>query len=242
MLRTSVLWAALVGLSLAMPLSASVGPSTVTLDMTVNGGTLPVTIQLGETVSVSLYGTVTNNQYNTIDMGLALYRANILTSGGVLAPVRGYDPLSQQWDNQWAVTWAVPQFGAQARGNVSNDDVLGHGAGLTSFDFANSQIAVTRTLLATGYFEGVALGTTSIDFDNPGANVMFYNGGYEVLPAGLVLTSGGASVTVVPEPATLSLLVFGLAALGRRRAVRSRLARLPRAPRQGRDPVGGGGA
>ena len=52
-------------------LVGSVHASVVTLDITVEDGTSPVTINLGEAVSVKIYATVTENNYSGVDLGLA---------------------------------------------------------------------------------------------------------------------------------------------------------------------------
>ena len=208
---TALLWA-------AGPLEASV----VTLDMTVDGGTSPVTIGLTETVSVEIYGTVTDNEYSGVDLGLAFYRTDILTNGGYLDPVERWDIFGSVWDGEWDVQWGVPELTIRARGNADNpgndDDVMGHGAGLAVIGPDNDEIAaVTRTLLASGEFQGVSVGTTTISLSNVGANVVWYDDRYVALPAGQVVVLGGAEVTVVPEPAIVTLLTLGLVGLCRRR-------------------------
>jgi hypothetical protein len=103
------------------------------------------------------------------------------------------------------------------------DDVLGHGDGLTSLNANNSKIALSRTLLASGEFVAMTEGTTTLGF-GPGveANVMWYDGKYKAIAATTVLASGGAQVTVVPEPCTATLFAIGLAGLLVVRRVRRR--------------------
>jgi len=109
----------------------------------------------------------------------------------------------------------------QVPGLVSGDDVLGHGAFLTSFVLANRTIAAnTKTLLASGYFEGVALGTTNLGLGGENAaTVVWTTDGstYFAKAADTINLTGGALVTVVPEPATMVLLAVGLAAVVKRR-------------------------
>ena len=178
----------------------SLQASVVTLDMTVNGGTSPVTIDVGETVSVQIYGIVTDNNYSGTDLGLAFYRTDLLTTGGYLDPVEGWDPIGEMWDGEWDVQWAVPELTIRARGNTENagsdDDVLGHGALPAVPGPSNAEIAVTRTLLASGLFEGVSEGTTTISLSNVSANVIWYDGVYIARQADTVNVLGGAEVTV----------------------------------------------
>jgi len=213
-----------VGAVLAVLLSSwttnPVRASVVTFDMTVDDGTSPVTINLGETVTVKLYATVTDNEYSSVDLGLAGYGLDILTTDGYLDPVEGWDGFD--WDQEWDVTWAIPALSIRARGNTDNvgndDDVLGHGAALAELTLENRDIAVTRTLLASGEFKGVALGTTTVSFGaSPSANVVWYDGGYVAVAADTINTEGGAQVTVVPEPGTAVLLAFGFVTALRRR-------------------------
>jgi len=206
-------------------LAGQAGASVVTLDVTVDDGASPVTINIGETVSVKIYATVTDNYHSILgDLGLAGYGVGVLTSGGYLAPVEGWDDMEGKWDGQWDVTWAVEALSIHARGNAVGDDVLGHGAALADFITANRDIAVTRTLLASGEFEGVSLGTTTLALGGTvAANVVWYDGVYIAVPADTINLWGGAQVTVVPEPGTLALLSLGLGlAAVRRRRRRSR--------------------
>ncbi|MBT3201621.1 MAG: PEP-CTERM sorting domain-containing protein [Phycisphaerales bacterium] len=215
----------LMGMLAMMTAPGALQASIVTLDMTVDGGTSPVTINIGETVLVEIYATVTDNNYNGTDLGLAGYAADILTSGGFLDPVEGWDGLGGVWDTQWDVQWGISDMSIRARGNADNgghdDDVMGHGAAISLIDPNNDEIAVTRTLLASGLFEGVSEGTTMVSLSGASANAVWYNAGtgHFALSAGTLDAIGGAEVTVVPEPATLSLLAIGAVGLIRRRRV-----------------------
>ena len=196
--------------ALVLLLSCPLFASVVTLDMTVNDGNSLVTIDVGETVFVQVYATVTENS----DLGLAGYGVGVLSDGGVLSPV--------QSGGQWDALYYVPALVLQTPGNVTGDDVLGHGAALMSFVSANTAIAANlKTLLASGYFEGVAPGTTNLALGGENAaNVVWYdsaNAKYIAVPATSILLTGGAAVMVTPEPATLVLLAVGLAAVVKRR-------------------------
>lgn len=202
----------LAGLLLTAPVQASI----VTLEMTVNDGTVPVSINVGDPVTVKIYGTVTENN----GLGLALYGVGIFTSNGYLDPVD-----SPFFIHEWLVTWGTP-LDLKTRGNTdtlgADDDVLGHGAGLLWPQEAGangwSTIAVTRTLLATGSFVGISPGTTSIALGQAIANVMYSaNNTFSAVAAGSVVAQGGAQVTVVPEPATLAVLALSVVGILRRR-------------------------
>lgn len=198
---------------------STAGASMVTVGMTVDGGTSPVTIGLGETVLVEIFATVTDNNYSGTDFGLAGYATDILTSGGFLAPVQGWDGFA--WDGQWDVQWEDVGMDLKIRGNTNNDDVLGHGALLLQIGPDNDEIAaLTTTLIASGLFEGVSEGTTMVSLGGQiSANVVWYEPGtgHIAQAADTLNAIGGAQVTVIPEPATLTLMALGALGLYRRR-------------------------
>jgi hypothetical protein len=211
--------------TLMLALGLSAAPATasmVELDMTINGGTAPVNVQVGDIITVQIYGTVTDNTWSGVPLGLAGYATDILTSGGCLQPVRapdGFGGFTSQWDATFD-----SRFGFIAGGNATNtgflDDVLGNGATVGVISTSNRDIAANgvETLLATGEFIALAPGNTSIDFSNESALVVTYNGSYHSVAPDTLSIGSGMSVSVAPEPTSLALLGLSVVGMLGRRA------------------------
>lgn len=213
---------------LAFAVAHAANASVVTLDLTVNGGTGPISVAPDELVTLNLYATVTGNRFNnSIDFGLAGYYVDIVASNGNLRPVQG-TTLFGDPDGQWNVT-NVPSGWTSARGDANDpgfeDSVLGHGGFISpgSINTSNHSFASTRALIAIGQFRGYAAGTSVLSLATPAnANVIWYDTNrYVARPADVVNLTGGATVTVVPEPAmivTFAAFAGGILSVRRRRA------------------------
>ncbi len=201
-----------------LALGASAGASVVTFELEVNGSSSGSSMEVGDTVAVSLYATVTDNTHTGVDLGLASYGLSVLSDSSRMEAVQGVDMFNAP-DGEWAVTYYVP-MSTKARGNVVGGAVNGHGAVALNSDPWTT--ATTRTLLATGSFTAIAEGYVNIRIGGEMASRVFtYDGGIGTAAAdSIVFSPTGVPVTVVPEPAAAAML--GLAGLLTLRTRRNR--------------------
>ena len=198
--------------------AAPAAASVVEIDMTVNGGTTPVTVAPGDTITVQLSCLVTDNLSSGIALGLAGYGTDILTTGAYLQPVLASDGFGG-FTNNWDATFDS-LFGATAPGNPVGPgqlyDVMGNGATVGIITTSNRTIGVASTVLVTGDFTAIAPGISDVSIDMADGTLVITHdsGGYHsVAPTSLVvLPTSAVQVTVTPEPASVALL--GLGALG----------------------------
>lgn len=216
----------MIGLMLMLASIVPAVAATVSLEIRVNGDTSPLTVNVGDTIDVSIWAKVTDNTFSGVDLGLAGYSADIYTEGGYLQPVEDTD-IFGNGNGFWDATFFPSGFTVALRGLVNvaghTDDIIDHGAAVIDFSSYPTIAAGDWAMLATGQFLAVGSGTTAITFNqsNQSVNVIHYDGSsWSAVRADTILHNNGPEVTVVvPEPASLILagLGAGVCLLWRRR-------------------------
>lgn len=203
-LLSAFVWTA-VGLCNLGTLSAPA--AVVTFDMTINGGTDPVVVHVGDHISVEVYAQVTDNTWiyngNPTEMGLALYSLN-LNGSSQLRPVQGAD--AGKWD-------AVPSLdmGNFDSGWLSGTDVIQLCDGMGVPTTAKSHYATQRQLLATGTFEATGVGSASFVASDMLTNVVKYESGtYAFLQADPIQAPLSTTITVLPVPEVSTVLLASM--------------------------------
>ena len=177
----------------------------------------PLIAQVDEQVEVELWARVLDND----GLGLAGYAVDIESSNShLLATPHPYSP------DIWQVDFFVPAGWTSMNGDLVEErrGVQDHFAAWLPFNPPTPVFAAdTWTKISTGLFDAASEGMAEISLliPNPDNITVFFDddGTYRAVVPSMVDTGDSLAVLVVPEPASLALLLGGaaIAILRRRR-------------------------
>lgn len=226
MKEQSMKFAWLVAIISTLSATAAVHAADVDFYVTVNGDTGTTNVMLGDSVTVGIWATVTDNTYTIdgtpTDLGLAGYTVNVLTDDNSVLAAEAHPVLTSSWNaSNEAPDFATGSFMPGLLDNGSVEDLLGAISPpfLDAAESYRTHGAGEAVLLATGTFEALTLGSATLSVSPRGANAVQYDGNDEYSTFAADTDAGaGVLVNVVPEPASAALMgLAGLMLLRRRR-------------------------